>query len=99
MFVHRVPGNQTFRHVQVDRVQRHVVHGGRNVDDDVHLAVERGVARPQERYDPQTIRVRDHGRRQPNVRRVETVLQPFVVHATYLVQNCLGGPERAAAGR
>lgn len=92
----RLPCDDTFRHVQVDGVQRHSVHGGRYVDDDVYLAVERRVSGPQERYYPQVIRFRNHSRRQPDVRSAVVVLQPLVVETADLVQYRLGGPEALA---
>jgi len=95
----RLPGDETFRHVQVNGVQRHSIHSGRRVDDDVHLAVERRVSGPQERYYPQVVRFRNHSRRQPDVRGAVVVLQPLVVEAADLVQYRLGGPETWAAIR
>jgi len=95
--IRTVPGHETFRHVQVDGVQRHVVHVGRHVDDDVHLAVERGVPGPQERYHAQAVRLRDDARGQTDVRGPDVGLQPLVVHAADLVQYRLGGRERRAA--
>lgn len=95
----RLPGDETFRHVQVDRVQRHSVHGDRRVDDDVHLAVERRVSGPQERYYPQVVRFRNHSSGQPDVRGSVVILQPLIVEAADLVQYRLGGPEAWAAIR
>lgn len=91
-----LPGHQALGDVHVDGVQRDVVHGGRGVDDDVHLTVERRVTGPQERDDAHTVRVRHDGGRQPDVRCPGTGVQLIVVHAPDLVQDRLGGPERAA---
>lgn len=77
-------------------MQRHSVYGGRCVDDDVYLAVERRVPGPQERYYPQVIRFRNHSRRQPDVRGTVFVLQPLVIETADLVQYRLGRPEALA---
>lgn len=44
VIINRLPGDETFRHVQIDGVQRYTVHRCRYVDDDVYLAVERRVS-------------------------------------------------------